>query len=620
MYGLLDRNNSVAKIYQKPIGRDQTSKIIEMSRCGTEELIKLSAWPTSVVIDRGKPIGFVMKKFSGFRPAFELYGPKLRLQKFPKADWRFLIRTASNTARAVAAVHDAGHVLGDINHGNMIVGQDATVRLIDCDSFQISIGSQTWFCDVGVPTHQPPELQGVSFSALKRSPNHDAFGLAVLIFQMLCLARHPYSGVWLGHGEQPAIEDSIRAFRYAYSNNQLRTQMSPPPRSLPVAALGTEISSLFEQAFSPAGARPSGRPSARDWIQSLTRLESSLRQCASVPSHHFPKTLSRCPWCIIESESGTTLFPATFVKSEIGPDGFMILWQQLEGVFIPRSTPPPRPPSPSKPSSSARQAGLIRKTIAGFFIVIVTVLWLVVSRQNSDPLDAQSFWVAFVPLSLLFIVLLQVIGRKFFRAKREIDKKWQSILLKCASNDDARRAIEIKEKSKTIKSEYDAIVASKKSSLAGLQANRRERQLYRYLNSFRIEGAGISGVGSGKAATLQSFGIETAADIAEQRIYQIPGFGPKTVEKLVAWREQRAQGFRFNPNEPVAQSDIAAVEHAFAQKRRDLEQRLKGLLSDLLSATSAAARYEEILELEKASLLPQYAAAMADKRAAALLF
>src|SRR5208337_3469303 len=97
-----------------------------------------------------------------FRPAFELYGPKLRLQRFPKADWRFLARAAGNTARVFNVVHSAGHVIGDVNHGNLVIGQDATVRLIDCDSFQITAAGKTWFCEVGVGTHQPPEMQGRS--------------------------------------------------------------------------------------------------------------------------------------------------------------------------------------------------------------------------------------------------------------------------------------------------------------------------------------------------------------------------------------------------------------------------------------------------------------------------
>ena len=43
---------------------------------------------------------------------------------------------------------------------------------------------------------------------------HDAFGLAVLIFQILFMGRHPYSGHFLGSGEMP-IERAIREHRFA---------------------------------------------------------------------------------------------------------------------------------------------------------------------------------------------------------------------------------------------------------------------------------------------------------------------------------------------------------------------------------------------------------------------
>ena len=102
-----------------------------------------------------------MPKITGHKQAFILYSPKLRLQEFPTASWQFLIRSAANAARAFAVVHESGHVIGDVNHGNLFVGGNATVRLIDCDSYQITINGSRWFCEVGMPTHQPPELQNV---------------------------------------------------------------------------------------------------------------------------------------------------------------------------------------------------------------------------------------------------------------------------------------------------------------------------------------------------------------------------------------------------------------------------------------------------------------------------
>ena len=80
----------------------------------------------------------------------KLYSPKSRHTEFPLADYRHLIRAASNTAKAVAALHNLGCVIGDINHGSVLVGADATVRLIDCDSLQITLGGQLYTSDFGL--------------------------------------------------------------------------------------------------------------------------------------------------------------------------------------------------------------------------------------------------------------------------------------------------------------------------------------------------------------------------------------------------------------------------------------------------------------------------------------
>src|SRR5258708_20167963 len=119
-----------------------------------------------------------MPRICGDRPAFKLYSPKLRLQELHSAGWAFLIHAAANAARAFAVIHEGGHVIGDVNHGNLVVAADATVKLIDCDSFQVTAGRQRWYCDVGVSTHQPPEFQALTtYHHTLRTPNHTTFDL-----------------------------------------------------------------------------------------------------------------------------------------------------------------------------------------------------------------------------------------------------------------------------------------------------------------------------------------------------------------------------------------------------------------------------------------------------------
>src|SRR5438128_7286386 len=112
-----------------------------MAKFSNERLIKLTAWPTECIrvgSGTGAVVGFTMPKITGHKQAFFVYSPKLRLQELRTISWQFLIRSAANAARAFAVVHESGQVIGDVNDGNLFVGEKATVRLIDCDSYQIT--------------------------------------------------------------------------------------------------------------------------------------------------------------------------------------------------------------------------------------------------------------------------------------------------------------------------------------------------------------------------------------------------------------------------------------------------------------------------------------------------
>jgi len=51
-----------------------------------------------------------------------------------------------------------------------------------------------FLCEVRISTHLPPELQGRPLHGIVRTVDHDSFGLAVIIFQLLFMGRHPFSG------------------------------------------------------------------------------------------------------------------------------------------------------------------------------------------------------------------------------------------------------------------------------------------------------------------------------------------------------------------------------------------------------------------------------------------
>jgi DNA-binding helix-hairpin-helix protein with protein kinase domain len=617
VYDVRDQPGQVAKVYLAPPDRDHAAKLAAMAASADSRILKLAAWPTQVVNDKGgRAVGFLMPKVSGFRPAFELYGPKLRLKQFPKADWRFLIRAASNTARAFGVVHAAGHVIGDVNHGNLVVGQDATVRLIDCDSFQISAGSKTWFCTVGVPTHQPPEMQGMaSYDGFVRTANHDNFGLAVLVFQLLCLARHPYSGRFIGSGDPPSIEDSIKQFRFAYGGDSRKTQMAAPPGSLPMDALTPTVRGLFEAAFLPAGAQRNGRPTSAQWISALDDLAAKTRQCSASSSHHYLATLTACPWCEIEARSKTLLFPAVFVSGQTGTDGFMLLWQQVTAVAVPGTRPAFPDPPKLAPSAEAKRAGVrlvaVYAVLAAAFVSCFAAAKQFAAPQAFAP-DAAALVASFAFVTAL---VLAATGRRFKRAFRSSWKEWRELQRDWAAP--ARPdPVEVRNGLDKLKSSYDALQAERAAKLRKLHDNRRASQMLEYLDGFQIAGAKVRGVGQAKAAVLQSYGVETAADVVYATVIVISGFGPKTVQNLLDWRTDLERRFRFDASRGVAPADIATVENAVGLQRRLLEQRLASGLSDLRGSASREVAVRQDLGSRFTKLAPVYGQALADKKAA----
>jgi hypothetical protein len=62
----------------------------------------------------------------------------------------------------------------------------------------------------------PPELQGKRLDQVTRTSNHDSFGMAVLVFNLLFMGRHPFAGKYLGRDDMP-MDKAIAQFRFAYS-------------------------------------------------------------------------------------------------------------------------------------------------------------------------------------------------------------------------------------------------------------------------------------------------------------------------------------------------------------------------------------------------------------------
>ena len=372
------RPDTVAKIYHKPLTPERAQKIVAMASLSSPELRRATAWPSGIIMADGHtPHGLLMPRVTGCKDIHKLYSPKSRKTEFPAADFRFLLRVAANVARAFGVVHQNHCVIGDVNHGSITVAQNATVKLIDCDSFQVAINGRSYLCEVGVPTFTPPELQGRPFHGIVRTTNHDNFGLAVLIFHLLFMGRHPFAGRYLGRGDMP-IETAIEQFRFAYGADRKLTQMEPPPHVPALAGMSPGIATLFERAFSRQATNGHARPSPGDWIVALDAAGKQLVRCKREPNHFYVSASPSCPWCQVEGATGVVLFNIAILPT-IDADRFDIVtvWRAIQTIQLTSARLPTEADlGPRQPTREAIQAGRAKRNRALGLKVLLPALVL----------------------------------------------------------------------------------------------------------------------------------------------------------------------------------------------------------------------------------------------------
>jgi len=565
--GMHDR---VAKIYASPPDNRKVQKLTALTKAVHPSLLKIAAWPIDLICDRkGAVQGFVMPRIVGRRNIHELYSPKSRADVFPDADFRFLTHVAANIARAFAGVHQHGHVVGDVNHGNLLVGADGTVMLIDCDSFQIGTGTNAFTCDVGIALFTAPELHGRTFRGLVRTASHDSFGLAVLLFHLLYMGRHPFAGRYTGHGEMP-LEKAISEYRFAYGPDRAANSMERPPHTVSLETMGSSIAQLFIRAFGRTGVN-STRPDAKTWVEALEKLKSSLRICARASWHHYPRELAACPWCAVEVQTGARLFGQRIAPvGRTGTVDLATLWKAI--LAVPDPDPEPAIPSeqPWHPPQAVETPNSYRKTLLK--VLSIGLMFAGLSACNAFAADGGLI-ASLACYSLAFTVWPRVSPEKKATAEKDYSAakiKWGNTLAQW-KQEASQEAFTKKLKAlENIHVELVELPNEHRRRLAKPEAGREIRQRQQYLDRFRIDRAKIRGIGEGRSAMLASYGIETADDIQRLSIMQIPGFGEALTAELMQWRQGHERNFRFNPNEPVHQRDIDTVNREFEVRRQHL--------------------------------------------------
>ncbi len=636
VFEITGRPNDVAKIYHTPLSGVMAEKLKAMVAMDPGPLARQAAWPRQLLHDPARRIaGFIMDRATEALDVHEVYSPRDRVQKLPGADWAFLVRVAQNISIAFAAAHQQGIVIGDVNHGSVRVSGDGRVRLIDCDSMQVTAGGKVLRCLVGVDTYTPPELQGLRLGEIDRTPDHDAFGLAVLIFHLLFLGRHPFAGVPLSKTAPSDIAGAIKAGAYAYTASP--RLLRPPPNAPGPDLVTQDVGSLFEAAFAvPAPGQPPARPSARAWHDRLGELAATIRVCGRNTAHHFSSAAGKCPWCAAE-DRGIVFFvkPATDARplvTTVDRKRLRHVWGQIEdaghrieaslcshplgttstsrqfyGMFggppTPRrlvKTPAPQP-LVKTPAPPPRRGARVAKRLTDGLAWLLSLVWLMLSLWHLG-------FLAGLPVTALSIVIARALLRKRLAAEAEQHKKnilkIRSVILPSCETQLHELMGQARLRHQTARK-----IAAKIKNLSKLPIQQTgDLKMTIYLEKFSIRPGLIAGIGASRVAQLQSFGIETAADIAAKALLQVPGFGPSLIDRLIIWRRGHEKRFKFDPktvNDPriiarMNEQKSRIINDKSRTLQRDYETALGALVTDLQRLEVL----ENTIEARKSAILP----------------
>ncbi len=275
----------------------------------------LIAWPSELLYHNGSFCGYLMPKINVKYKLFSVYRESAREVMFKpnKYDWSYALRVAINLAIGVGRVHEAGHLVGDMNPSNFFVDSDGSVILIDTDSFDISdpVSGKNYKCMVGYPDYIAPELQGrrLDQPSAKFTRESDNYSLAINLFRILMEGNHPFNCAAVqGAVSSSGESKEVQAMQNGDCPYIKLTQAGAIPALAPdFKMIPNEIRTLFVKAFDYTQATimtaRKNRPTAAEWANTLVKFYDGdlLTRCAEDSSHIFFKQYAAdygaCPWC-----------------------------------------------------------------------------------------------------------------------------------------------------------------------------------------------------------------------------------------------------------------------------------------------------------------------------------
>lgn len=620
------RDGVLAKVYKDADDLDQhVRKVVALVAMASPGLEKVAVWPRQLVVDSsGQAVGFLMEHLKGWTPLFSVYQTRSRLRQMPQGDWGFLVRVARNLATAVATVHRAGLVIGDLNESNVLVSGQAMVKLIDVDSFQVEVDGTVMACPVGKAEYLAPELQGRDLEAVRRNQRHDLFALAVLVFQTLMLGRHPFAGRPCG-GLEPTLEQSVANHWYAHTT--VRDVPLRPPPGVTTTWLPPLVQTLFERAF---GTDASARPTAKVWAESLRELEQDLTACS--PGHVYWSGLAACPWCRIERRSrmrvfgvpvdakGTVLTTADEALAELAEAAaraghLPALVQTTVPAEAQVNNLSPIPVSAlSEAEARERRRDWILQVGRTCAVLVVGGVAVVAAGAGTE------VGMVMGPLGvvLAYPALFFQAGRRARRV-REVRAERASLRAEIEQLGEAWEANPVAAELAGKRAQLDELLRDagraeeKRSEIRDRYLARSYgNEVNQFLSKYSVLVADVKDLSARRLNALYEQGLRTAADIVPGKLEVVSDLDQADRDQLLAWRERMARqfwrsgGFSLPPEtEDLADREFTAWVRDSVAKITDAERAIRVLTEEVENtqrslASRMVAVYERARVVERA--------------------
>lgn len=262
--------------------------------------LTIIAWPTHVLYDENKHFaGYLMSRVQAKNQLSHVITPTLQKKKFPNITYYDRIVISINLALVMSYLHQNATVIGDINTSDFFVYPGFEIGLVDTDSFQVKVPNKLFHCKVFTPDYTPPEVieaKKKTSAEVVRLPNHDNYGLAILIFQILNAGVHPFSARVKNKSnfDGNAINYCMEHEIFPYLGKD--PHVIPPKNAMPFRYFPKEIQDLFIKAFLPYK-QNTPRPTAEEWVNGLRSLKENSKKCRRNKAHYYPNHFSRCPHC-----------------------------------------------------------------------------------------------------------------------------------------------------------------------------------------------------------------------------------------------------------------------------------------------------------------------------------